>query len=68
MSKEMWQLNATFASSQPFKKRVILSPERNVPFIRNVSLLTLCPWDLVVDALPLSDNGSSPLAHLGLVG
>ena len=57
-------LSATFASSQSSKNKAILPPEPNAPIIRNASLPTLCSWDLVVDAIPLCDHGSSALFTL----
>ena len=41
MSNAVWQLRATFATSQPCEKREVLSPDPCNPMTYNASLLTL---------------------------
>ena len=60
MSRATRELNATFASSQSFKKREILSPSPYNPMTCNASLPTLSSREPLEHALSSSDQASSP--------
>ena len=67
MSRAMWQLNATSASSQSCKKREILSPSPHNPMTCSASLHTLLPREPLEDTLLSSDQASPHFPTLDYV-
>ena len=62
MSRAMWQLDATFATSQSCRKREILSPDPRSPVTHDASLPTLFSLELLDETEePLSQEFSSAI-------
>ena len=65
MSRAVWQLKATFPSSQSCTQREILPPGPNNPMTCNATLHTLSSREPQEDTLSSSDRASPSLPHIG---
>ena len=68
ISRVMWHLNATLASSQSFKKWETLSPGPYNPMTCSASLHALSSRESLEETVSSSDQASPSLSHIGLVG